>query len=245
MRSKKEVARLFDASEDISTKIYTSDQILDLPNPVQRYFKFSLRENQPYVSCVRLKHGGEFRPKEKWMPIKGEEYFTAQKPGFIWYGKVPFISAKDMYYHGKGNLKIKLFSLIKIVDVLGKEVNQGELLRWLGESPIFPTALLPTDKLKWESIDTNSAKVILTDNNLTVEGVFHFAESGEITEFKTKRYKDKTLEDWTGFYKNYKTINGMKIPFYLEVVWNLESGDFSYAKFNIETIDFNIPLIYK
>ena len=37
---------------------------------------------------------------------------------------------------------------MKIVDVKGKEVDQGELLRWLGEAPLFPTTL-------------DSAKVIL------------------------------------------------------------------------------------
>ncbi len=241
----KEVKRLFDASEDISDRVYTLDKLKGLPKPVQRYFKFSLQENQRFLSYARLKHGGEFRPKEKWMQIKGEEYFTIQKPGFIWYAKVPLISAKDMYLNGKGNFKIKLLSLIKIVDATGKEVDQGELLRWLGETPIFPTALLPSENLCWESIDDNSAKVFFTDSNLTVEGVFYFAESGEITQFKAKRYKDKTLEDWTGYYKDYKTVDGMKIPFSLEVVWNLKSGDFSYAKFNIETIEFNVPLKYK
>ena len=238
----KDIEKLFADSEHISGKVYTSNQIKDLPLPVQRYFKYSLKENQPYVSYARLQHGGEFRASKNWVSIKGEEYFTVKKPGFVWFGRVPLFSAKDIYIDGTGNLKVKLLSLIKIVDAKGRETDQGELLRWLGEAPLFPTALLPSENLRWEPMDNDSAKVIFTDENLTIEGVFCFNEEGQITEFKTKRYKDKhTLENFTGHYGDYRTVDGMKVPFYLEAVWNLESGDLSYAKFKIDRIEYNNP----
>jgi len=240
-----DLEKLFAASENISGKVYTSKQIKDLPIPVHRYFKYSLTENQPYVSYVRLQHGGEFKASKNWASIKGQEYFTVQKPGFVWLGKVPLFSAKDIYFDGKGNLKVKLLSLIKIIDVKGKETDQGELLRWLGEAPLFPTALLPSENLRWETIDNNSAKVIFTDKNLTVDGIFYFNEEGQITQFKTKRYKDKTLENFTGYCGDYRTVDGMKVPFYLEATWNLESGDFSYAKFKIDRIEYNNPSKFK
>ena len=88
----------------------------------------------------------------------------------------------------------------------------------------------------WKSIST----AIFCDNDLTIEGVFCFNEEGQITQFKTKRYKDKTtLENFTGYYGDYGTVDGMNVPFYLEAVWNLESGDLSYAKFNIDKIEYN------
>jgi hypothetical protein len=238
----KDIENLFADSKNISGKVYTSNQIKDLPLPVRRYFKYSLKENQPYVSYARLQHGGEFKASKNWASIKGEEYFTMKKPGFVWSGKVPLFSAKDVYIDGTGNLKVKLLSLIKIVDAKGRETDQGELLRWLGEAPLFPTALLPSENLKWEPIDNDSAKVIFTDKNLTIEGVFCFNEEGQITQFKTKRYKDKTaLENFTGYYGDYRTVDGMKVPFYLEATWNLETGDLSYAKFKIDRIEYNNP----
>jgi len=237
----KDIEKLFTTSENISDKVYTSNQIKDLPIPVQRYFKYALEENQPYVSYARLQHGGDFKASKNWVSIEGEEYFTVQKPGFVWSGKVLLFSAKDVYIDGTGNLKVKLLSLIKIVDAKGRETDQGELLRWLAEAPLFPTALLPSENLQWEPIDNNSAKVIFTDKNLTIEGVFYFNEEGQITQFKTKRYKDNTLENYTGYYGDYRTVDGMKVPFYLEAVWNLESGDLSYAKFKIDRIEYNNP----
>ena len=60
----KDIEKLFADSKNISGNVYTSNQIKDLPLPVQRYFKYSLKENQPYVSYARLQHGGEFKARK-------------------------------------------------------------------------------------------------------------------------------------------------------------------------------------
>ena len=237
----KDIKKLLLSSANISDKIYSSEQIKDLPDPVQRYFKYSLRENQHYLSNARLKHGGKFNPGQKWFPIQGEEYFTIQNPGFVWFGKLPFFSARDMYYDGFGYMKVKLLSAVKIIDARGKELDQGALVRWLAEAPWFPTALLPSEKLKWEPIDYDSARVIFTDKYLTVDGVFYFNEQGQITKFSAKRYRNKDMEKWSGIYRDYKEIEGMQIPHYVEVTWNLGSGDFTYVKFRLDKVEYNKP----
>ncbi len=242
-KPEKEIERLFSSSEDVSGKVYSSSQIKGLPAPLQRYFRYALREGQKHISYARLRHTGKFRtkPGQKWMSIRGEEYFTTQNPGFVWFGKVPLFSATDLYINGRGSLKVRLLSLIKIVDAEGKETDQGELLRWLGEAAWYPTALLPSEKLRWEAIGKNSAKAVLTVKKQRVEGVFFFNEKGQMTRFKTKRYMGKSLESWTGRYLNYKEAEGIKIPCDVEVEWNLSSGNFSYARFSIAEIQYNRP----
>ena len=80
---------------------------------------------------------------------------------------------------------------------LGK-VDQGEILRWLGEAPWYPTVLWPLEWLKWKSINGISAKAILSGEGVTLDGVFHFNEKGQIIRFTAKRYKEDALENWTG-----------------------------------------------
>lgn len=236
----KEIRKLFAVSEEIH-EAYHLEEIRGLPEPVRRYFEHSLQGDQRYISHARLKHGGQFRPSRKWMPIKGQEYFTMEPPGFVWFGKIRFMSGKDSYYDGVGNLKIRLLSILKVVDAKGEEANRGELIRWLGETPLFPTALLPSKRFRWEPIDDNSAKAILTDRNLTVEGIFSFNKQGQITQFKAKRPHNDTSENWTILYGDYNKANGMQIPFEIEALWNLKSGDDSYARFKIDKIEYDIP----
>jgi hypothetical protein len=40
---------------------------------------------------------------------------------------------------------------------------------------------------------------------------------------------------------NYKEKNSLFIPTDFEVLWRLEKGDFSYAKFNIMEVEYDIP----
>ena len=68
------------------------------------------------------------------------------------------MTGKDDYINGKGYFQIKLLSLFTVADTKGKELDESELIRWLGEAPLFPTALLPSKYLHWEQIDSNSAK---------------------------------------------------------------------------------------
>ena len=178
-RVEKEIKILTGEMDETRNETFRNRDLEGLPEPVQRYFKYAVKERQNYVKFARLKHSGWFRTAvgQKWYPIEGEEYFTIEDPAFIWHAKLKmnplvWIKARDFYHNGKGNMLVKLLSTITIADAKEEEIDQGALIRWLSETPWFPTALLPSEKLKWEPIDNNSAKVILTDKNLTVEGYF-------------------------------------------------------------------------
>lgn len=61
----KEVKQLFSQSKNISDKTFSYRQLAGLPEPVQRYFKHVLKEGQPNISYVRLKHNGKFKTSLK------------------------------------------------------------------------------------------------------------------------------------------------------------------------------------
>lgn len=64
---------------------------------------------------------------------------------------------------------------------------------------------------------------------------------GEIREMETKRYMDEDgLETWVIKTSNYKSMNDIRVPTSFDVLWRLEKGDFSYAKFNITKIEYNV-----
>ena len=84
----KEVKQLFSQSKNISDRTFNYKQLKGLPAPVQQYFKYVLKDGQPYISYARIKHDGQFKTglKKDWINIKGEQYDTTEKPGFIWKG---------------------------------------------------------------------------------------------------------------------------------------------------------------
>lgn len=239
-----EVKNLFSQSNRISDKKFSYSQLQALPDPVQRYFKHVMKEGQPYISYVRLKHNGQFKtdPEKDWVNIEGEQYFTTEKAGFIWKGSTAMFTARDMYISDKGKLVVSLFGLIKIAGGQGQKYNQGELLRWLGESVWFPTNLLPSKNLQWTAIDSQSAKLDFNYNDFSLTYIVTFNSVGEITELQAKRYMGEgNLETWVGKVSDYKEINGILVPKKIEAIYKLPKGDYSYAKFRVCKIEYDIP----
>lgn len=150
-----------------------------------------------------------------------------------------------VYFRQREACCLSLLSLFKIADGQGDKYNQGELLRWLGESVWFPTNLLPNERLQWTAIDHDHAELTFQYNGYSLSYYVAFNEVGEITEVQTKRYMgDKNLETWIGKMSDYKELNGIVIPTTIEAIYRLQEGDYSYAKFNIKTIEYNIPRIF-
>jgi hypothetical protein len=238
------VKELFGQSKNISNKIFHKNQLDNLPEPVQRYFNHVLKDGQPYISYARIKHEGQFKANldKGWMNIKGEQYATTKKPGFIWKGTTNMFVARDIYISDKGRLIVTLFALYNFVDAQGEHYNQGELLRWLGESILYPTNFLPSERLQWIPIDSTAAKLVFNYNELSLFFKITFNTIGEITEMETKRYMDeKHLETWVIKATNYREWNQVIVPTSFDVLWRLAKGDFSYAKFNITVIEYDKP----
>jgi hypothetical protein len=247
-RFEKQVRALYALSVPQSDKHFNHTQLSGLPEPVQRYFRHVLKEGQAYISYARLKHDGKFKTglKEDWVNITGEQNFTTATPGYIWKGRTSKFTAIDQYVAGSGKLEAYLMSLFRIVQGSGKHYDQGELLRWLSESVWFPTNLLPGESMKWSAINDHTAKVTFHHLHLSLSLVVTFDEADEIVQMEAQRYMDEdNLETWVTRMSDYKELNGILVPTSAEALWRLKSGDFSYAKFNVKNIEYDVAEKYQ
>lgn len=243
----REVKQLFAQSKSISDQTFHNTQLDSLPEPVKQYFNHILKDGQPYISYARIKHDGQFKTdlNKGWIDITGEQYATTEKPGFIWKGTTSMFVARDMYISDKGRLIATLFSVYNVADAQGNKYNEGELLRWLSESVLYPTNFLPNERLQWLPIDKNTAKLTFNYKEHSLFFKIRFNDIGEITEMETKRYMgDKGLETWVIKATNYKELNNLHIPTAFDVFWRLHNGDFSYARFNITEVEYDKPEIF-
>jgi hypothetical protein len=255
-RVRREVAELFEKEKEpfIPRKV-TEEDLAGLPEPVQRYLRYTQIIGKEKVRTARLKQKGYFRTKEnqKWMLLKAEEYFTVDPPAFLWYGRIrlfPLVSfgALDKFYRDEGSLVVKLFSLIKVADAKGKECDQAELVRYLNEITWFPSAFL-SDYIHWEPINSDSARATISVAGLTASADLYFNQKGQMTNFAAERYMDVNggaiLKKWSTPIKEYAEINGIMVPVKGEGVWKLSSGDFSYVKITeIPELEYNNPNVY-
>lgn len=239
---KNQVKLLYADTVNVSNESYRIGQLNGLPGPVQRYFKYVLKDGMRYISLVRLRHNGTFKTsiKKPSVNITGEQYFSACKPQFIWKGTTSFFTARDSFIADKGNLKVSILNLFTVVDGEGEEINEGEMQRWLAESVWFPTNLLPSKTITWAAIDENSSKLSFRYQGISFDFKVTFNAIGEIVTMETLRFMtNEKRQLWLCRMSNYQEINMVKIPLSAEAVWKLETGDYSYAKFKVIKIKYN------
>jgi hypothetical protein len=242
-------AKLTGGRQTINPKTYDSKELEGLPDSVQRYFQAVLKDGQPIVAAVNLTQQGLFNMSEtkaKWSSFTATQFVTTQRPGFDWDARIqmaPGVSAfvHDAYMLGAGSLHVSLLGLFTVADVRDTpQAAQGELLRFFAEMPWYPTALLPSQGVRWEAIDNTSARVTVTDGATTVSLVFRFNPDGTIETMRAEaRYRDKlTAMPWSGRFWNYSTRDGMLIPLEGEVGWEYPDGIRLYYKGKVTEINY-------
>ena len=239
-RLREDVKRLF-AAANAPARTYHEAQLEGLPAPVQRYFRHVLREGQPYLRGLRLRHGGQFKTdlKKDWIAITGEQYITADPPGFIWQGTTSQFVARDEFVAGRGRLAVRLFGAVPIAGGTGPAYNQGELLRWLFESTWQPTALLPSESIAWTAIDDHSARLTLTHGGHSVSCLARFNERDEIAECEALRQIDEATQWlWVCSFQHYEARHGVLIPTVGEASYVTDGQRQPYAHFTVQELEY-------
>lgn len=246
-------AKLTNGRRTIKPKIYDQKEIEGLPEPVQRFFRTVIKDGQAIVAAVKLSQQGLFNMSEtenKWSPFTATQFVITQRLGFDWDARIqmaPGVNAfvHDTYLLGEGSLHASLLGLFTVAKTPSTpEANQGELLRFFAEAPWYPTALLPSQGVRWEAINDTSARATLTDGATTVSVVFQFNAEGTIDRFRTEaRYRDKlTAMPWGGRFGEYSVRNGMLIPLEGEVGWEYPEGTRLYFKGRTTEISYEFVL---
>jgi hypothetical protein len=231
-------ARLEAARQPLRTARYDARELDGLPPPVQRYFRAVLKVGQPMVAAASMEHDGTFNMSEageQWKPFTSTQRVLTRRPGFDWNGRISMlpglpVRVHDAYVAGEGILHATLLGLITLADLRGtREMAQGELMRYLAEAPWYPTALLPSQGVRWEAVDESSARATQQDGDLAVTLLFRFDKEGLIASVRAEA-RGRTVQGkvvptpWEGRWWNYEVRDGVRVPLEGEVSWLLPGG---------------------
>lgn len=249
-----EVAELFGQSAGVRATILDEAEVAGLPEPVQRWLRYSgvLGTERPVT--VRLRQQGQFRLGEErpWMPFHAEEYFTTDPPGFVWVASMraaPLVTftGRDRYFLGRGDLQFRALSLIPVASARGPEIDQGSLLRYLNELMWFPSAAV-SPYITWEGVEANTARATITYAGIATSASFVFDAEGRVVTMEADRYRmmdhGYALQRWATPIAEYGELRDVRIPVAGEGVWRQPGGDFSYVKLRVLDVEYNVPMRY-
>jgi hypothetical protein len=244
-------ARLEAARAPVRPRTVDFGELEGLPVPVERYFRAALEDGRPMVSGVRVKHTGTFDmgegTKENWKPFTSDQVVVTRRPGFDWNGRVAVVPGlpvrvHDSYAAGEGVLHASLLGLFTVVNVRGRGgIAEGELMRFFAEAAWYPTALLPSQGVRWEAAGDSSAYATLEEGDVSVTMLFKFDEEGLIDNVRSEA-RGRTVggevvpTPWRGRFWNYQERGGMLVPVDGEVAWLPPEGEKPYWRGRISEI---------
>jgi hypothetical protein len=232
---------------------YDVRELQGLPAPVQSYFRAVLREGQPMIACATLAHRGSFNigvSGDNWRPFCSRQRIVARRPGFVWDGRVQMgpgvaIHVHDAYVGGLGILRATLPGLFTFAERRGEgdELARGELMRFLAEAAWYPTALLPSQGICWETVDVHSAQATLSDGPLRVSLLFRFDVHGLIESVHADARgrtvgRDIVMTPWEGRWSDYVERDGVRVPGAGEVAWITPERRLPYWRGRLESLAF-------
>ncbi|MEO5737639.1 MAG: DUF6544 family protein [Variovorax sp.] len=206
---------------------YDAREIDGLPAPVQRYFRAVLKDGQPLIAAATFELAGTINMSasggEQWKPFTSWQRAVVHRPGFLWNGRVVMLPGlvahvHDSYISGFGTLHAAMLGLFTVANVHGGgEIARGELMRYFAEMVWYPTALLPSQGVRWEAVEDRSANATLADGLITLTLLFRFDDGGLITSVHADARgsgvgKDMVMLPWDCTVSNYQLRHGMMVP---------------------------------
>jgi hypothetical protein len=232
-----------------ASSVYSAEALGDLPAPVVRYFRTALRDGQPIIHQVRLEQEGEFLLKapDGWRPFTAVQHIDPV--GFVWEARIRMIPGvpvlvRDGFVAGAGSMHASVLGLITMVSQEGTpEIASAALMRYLAEAVWCPTALLPSQGVRWSPVDDSTARATLSVGPITVSLDYQFGADGLVRGvYAPDRGRDvngrSVPTPWQGRWSEWGERDGMRIPLRGEVEWILPEGALPYWRGRVTGISF-------
>lgn len=232
----------------LTEKRITEAELAALPLPVQRYLQYTGVVNQPRISNMYLVFEGEMRSRERdWFPFRCEQYNFMEAPARLFFmegqiGGLP-VPGYHRYADGKASMDIRAGGLKRVAYERGAAMDKTETVTLFNDMCLMAPATLIDPRISWEPIDHNSVRASFTNQGITISAVLYFNAEGALIDFISNDRTDISSGSNYTFstpVQQYQQINGHKVPTYGEAIWHYPEGAFTYGKFRLKKVVYNV-----
>ncbi len=235
----------------MADQLLTEADLQPLPEPVKKYIRYSGALNQPKVHSFKVAFAGQIRKNEQsaWMPFTSVQYNFMDASTRLFFMKATMkglpVAGFHCFKNGEAFMDIRLFSLFKVQYQTGKEMGIAETVTFFNDMCCMAPATLIDKRIQWQEVEGNRVKAAFTNNNITISAWLYFNDAGELVNFVSNdRYAagdNNTSRQlpWATPLKDYKTLNGHRLPGYAETIYTYPEGDLCYGQFALTDVEYN------
>jgi hypothetical protein len=215
------------------------------PQPLtllERVRRFALPQGT--VACRRfdLRQSGEIRlaPDKPWLPFEAEQWFDASGLDFHWLARARIarvlpVAVVDSFKAGHGLLSVRLAGILPVAGAEGPEVDRGEAMRALAETPWRPCAYAEAPYLTWFAPSANTLRASFNDGKTQCYVDLEVDAEGRVlgagAPNRPRGLGNTFVETpWRGTFAEYRTFDGLRVPTCAEAAWLLPEGSFTYFR---------------
>ena len=207
----------------VSRGKYDPQMVRSLPDPAQRYFNFSIAPGAPLVPAVELAMRGELGlgsiDDPRYTPMSAIQ-ILAPPHGLVWRVGVGAISGSDGATGSTSWTKFWLFGLVPVVRVSDdQDHHRSAFGRVVAEGAFWtPAMLLPGSHVRWETIDENTARAIVSYGKFEQEVDVTVAANGQPKHVVIARWSNENsnreyqLQPFGGYLGDFREFEGYMLP---------------------------------
>lgn len=198
-----------------------------LPEPAQRYFRYTIAPGTPLVSVVEIEMGGQLglgtKKQPAYRPMTAHQ-ILAPPTGLIWRVRTGLISGSDAATPQASWTRFWLLQLIPVVRVSGgADHHRSAFGRVVSEGAFWvPSSLLPSSNVSWEPVDENTARATVTYGDYSQSIELTVAADGRPCRVVIQRWSnenpDKEFREqpFGGYLSDFRQFGGYRLPTHVE-----------------------------
>ncbi len=230
--------------------LITEADLAALPDPVQRYVRASGAVGTSRPHNMRIVFEGAIRkPDGPWLPFTTTQVNTFDIPSrYFWMDAVMMgLPTKGLhaYENGHATMRIKLAGLLPVMSFAGPELDTAETVTWFNDMCLFAPGALVDPRITWQPIDGRSAQATFHHEGITARATLVFDQQDRLVDFLSDdRYamseKPPRKLRFETPVRDHRTVGGVLVPGYGETVWHMPEGPFTYGRFTLKEIAYNV-----
>ncbi|WP_299692082.1 DUF6544 family protein [uncultured Tateyamaria sp.] len=229
------------------------DMISGLPDPAQRFFRFSIAEGTTLRPVVDIQMAGQFSLGDKKDPRDMAMHATqvlAAPYGFVWKMRA---QSGHLRLSGSDSGRWTRFWMGGLLPVVRAGGDPDHARSAFGRSvaeAVFwsPAAVLPSANVVWEHVDQDTARVTVSHEGLVQSIDLTVAANGQPTEVVFQRWSDANadkvfrLQPFGGYLSDFQDVQGYRLPTRVEAGNHFGTDAyFPFYRVDVTAISFPTP----
>jgi hypothetical protein len=207
MARNRQLQRIWDAlDQPAGDEVFDESMVAGLPELARRYLLHSIQPGTRLAGSVKMKFTSDLylKPDTKPFFLHGKRILAPYR-GFVWRGITHgFIwrnqpsgpvweSGESFYFEGEGLERSQYFDIIPIKITMNNPSDVAKMFlgRFLSESVLIPSSLLPQFGVIWEEIDDLHVRALVSHDGEQMPLTLRIGPAGQLEEARFERWGAK------------------------------------------------------